>query len=123
MADPVLRVVLFPRPTAIWGTTPVSTEPFPAKDFAQAVVVASQGTGMGPGGSEAAVSVAIEQSGDMVNWFPIGSPLAPTAILEATGAFDLDLEWFRATATVSGSVPGVTMWAVAALVPRVPSDS
>jgi hypothetical protein len=59
----------------------------------------------------------------MVKWFAIGSPLTPAANDEATGSFDLDLEWMRAVATVTGDVPGVTMWAVAGLVPRVPSVS
>lgn len=116
MKDPILRVVLFPRPTAIWGTTAVSSEPFPAKDFCRAVVVAGARTGMGS--TPATVSVVMEQSADGVRWFSIGSALTPAANDEATGSFELDLEWMRATATVSGGSPGVTMWAVAGMVPR-----
>jgi hypothetical protein len=120
MPDPIVRVVLFPRPTAIWGTTPVSTEPFLAKDFSKAIVVAWRGTGMGS--TPASATIVIEQSADMVRWFPIGGPMSPTANAEAVESFDLDLEWFRATATVStlGTAPGATIWAVAGFVPRVP---
>ena len=119
MKDPILRVVLFPRPTAIWGTSAVSSEPFRSKDFCQAVVVAGARTGMGA--TPATVSVTLEQSADGVRWFTIGSALTPAANDEDTDAFDLDLEWMRATATVTGGSPGVTMWAVAGMVPRVSS--
>ena len=123
MKDPVLRVVLFPRPTAIWGTpggtTVIYTEPMNVKDFAQAIVAVGRGTGMGS--TPATGDLTVWQSADMIDWYQVGSVLAPAAGGEATGTFDLDLEWFRTGASVSGSVPGLTMWATVTFVPRVPS--
>jgi hypothetical protein len=120
MKDPVVRIVLFPRPTSIWGTTAVTSEAFNAKDFAKAIVVAGRGTGMGS--TPATVTVIMEKSADMVRWFDAGE-VQPWSGGEATLTVDLDLEWIRAKATVSGTVPGITLWAVADLVPRVSSAS
>jgi hypothetical protein len=114
MKEPVLRIVLFPRYTALYGDE-IYTAPINVKEFAKAVVTAWVGTGIGS--TPASGGVAVEQSADLEHWHQVGSDLSPDNA-EESATFEFDLEWVRFKAMVSGTNPGVTLWAVGAFIPR-----
>jgi len=116
MAGAVLRVVIFPRHTAFYGTTPLPTRPINVKGYAKVLVTAWRGTGLGT--TPASVQYHLDQSSDLEHWHEIGSAVSPPANQESSALKDLDMEWMRCRAVVSGTNPGVTGWAVAVLVPR-----
>jgi len=117
--DPILRMVLLPRYTALYGTTPFYSAPLNVKGFSKALISAWRGTGLGS--TPATVEFQFEQSADLGLWHAVGGTFTPaSANAETTVTKDFVFEWVRLKATVSGSdgSRGVTVWAVGAFVPR-----
>jgi hypothetical protein len=119
MIDNTVRMVLLPRYTALYGTSPLYSAPFNVKRFARVVLTAWAGVGLGslpPG-----VGISIEQSTDLEHWHTAGV-VGPDPDSEKTSVFDLlDMEWARTAVVVTpevGEPPGATVWAVGAFVLR-----
>ncbi|MCK6479530.1 MAG: hypothetical protein HUU06_11275 [Planctomycetaceae bacterium] len=107
------RIVFLPRYTALYGGTTFKTPPVPAKEFAQLILTTWANVGIGSGSTV----MTLEESTDLEHWHAVGGTVSPGAT-EETYVRDLSLEWIRLTVAVSGSPPGLTTWAVGALVPR-----
>lgn len=117
---PIDRIVLLPRYSALVGATTFKLAPIWIRPYGSIVVAAARGTGLGGSGG-ASVTFALQQSPDLEIWSDLGT-LSPGAgdSGEVASEFTLTMDWLRVKATVSGSDPGVTCWAVADLVPRHP---
>ena len=118
MADRVARIILLPRYTALYGTVPFNGAPVNVRRFGSGLVTAWRSTGLGTSGAQASVVFKLQQSTDLGIWNNVGATISPGAELEASEAVTLDLEWIRIVATVSGTKPGVTCWAIGTFVAR-----
>jgi hypothetical protein len=109
--DDVDKVLLIPRFSAFVGTGPFHTAPMNTRDYGRAFITAWRGAGIGSPASTAAV--VVQESADLAEWANLGEAVAPsTPNSEATGTFDLRLEWIRLHVVTAGSPAAITMWAV-----------
>lgn len=117
--NPILRMVLLPRYTALYGTVPFYTAPINVKGFAKALVSCWKGAGIGA--TPADLNFELQQSADLGLWHVVDAAFTPANPDEdLTVTRELLFEWVRLKATVSGTAgsQGVTVWAVGAFVPR-----
>jgi hypothetical protein len=104
----VHRKVILPRFTPLVGTTDFTTSPVDVRNYAQAILTAWMGTGLG--GTPADVEFTVQQSPDLEVWLD-GTPFAPAgADAEVTRTEGLSYSWMRVKATVSGADPGISTW-------------
>lgn len=117
MADRITRIVLLPRYTALYGTTPILGAPVNVRRFGGATLIGwrSQGLGMPP--NDASVEYKLQQSPDLGIWHDVVS-FSPGAEEETPATATFDFEWIRLVATVSGPKPGLTGWVVGHFVAR-----
>ena len=119
MNEPVVRMVLLPRYTAVYGEGPLDTAPFSVRRYARVILTGWAGRGLGA--TSPAATITLDQSADLGHWHEVGS-VSPAAGTEASETLDLlDLEWARLRVEVEpdeGEEPGTTVWAVGAFVPR-----
>lgn len=117
--NPILRMVLLPRYTALYGTQALYTAPINVKGFATALVACWKSIGLGS--TPADVVFQLQQSADLGLWHDVGGTFTPASSeAEATVSRDFVFEWVRLKATVSEASPGITVWATGAFVPREP---
>jgi hypothetical protein len=90
--------------------------PLNVRAFAQANITAWRSKGIGTVG--ASLSVTLQRSVDLENWFDIGSAMTPAASSEQVSDFTFEYEWIRVKVTVTGAVAGVTGWVVGDFVER-----
>ena len=112
MPDRVTRIVLIPRHTALYGTVPHVGAPVNVRRFGSSIITAWRSKGMGLPGSQASAAFQLQQSMDMVIWENVDASFSPPAEQETPVTRDLDFEWIRLVATISGANPGTTCWAV-----------
>ncbi len=97
------------------GTTAVYSDPMDVRAYAQAILTAWQGTGLGS--TPATVELTVQQSLDLENWVDIGS-VSPAAGTEGTLNATFTFSWMRVKAVVTGSDPGVMGWLIGEFVRR-----
>ena len=81
--DQVVRVVLLPRYTAVYGGSPLYMAPFNVKKYAK--VVLAGWTGRGIGSPAPGVTITLEQSAYLGLWHSAGSLSPPTGPGTTTG--------------------------------------
>ena len=114
--DSEIRIVLFPRYTAVYGTVTLFTPPINVRAFEKAIITAWRGEGIGS--TPADVGFHMEQSADLGIWNAGPSFSPASAGGEEIQETAFSLEWARLGATVSGASPGTTVWAVGVFVLR-----
>lgn len=114
MAQVTERIDLLPRYTTFVGATMVHTRPLDIRRFATANLVAWAGAG---NGTDAVLSIQVQQSGDMMAWEDVGDAFEPDAG-EVPGTRDFTLPWLRLEVTLTGENPAFTCWMTGEFVVR-----
>jgi hypothetical protein len=97
------------------GTAPTYTAPMDVRVYAQAILTAWQGVGLGS--TPATIEYTVQESLNLEDWVDIGT-LSPDAGLEETLAVNFGFAWMRIKTVVTGSDPGVMTWLVGDFVRR-----
>ena len=112
----VVRIVIFPRYTALIGGPATYSGPLDMRPFSEGVLTGWQGTGLGT--TPATVEFTVQQSADLEFWHD-GTPFSPaSANSEVTATPVVGLPWMRVKADVAGADPGVSVYLVGDFVLR-----
>jgi hypothetical protein len=117
LKGPLVPIVLIPRFTSYVSsmTTLYPSNPIDVMDYVGGTVVAGRGPVLGTGGPS--VTIAIDESEDMVIWTNVVSIGLSTTSTEID--FTLTRRWMRVSVTLVGTNPAVTCWCAGSLERRV----
>lgn len=116
MAGMQVPVVMFPRFTSLSGATTFVTVGMDVSDYEEAVLEFYRSSGAGLG----TIAITYEESTDQNTWTTCagGAFADPGANLSTQHKPVLSKRWYRASVTLTGANPVVTIWAVGFLVMR-----
>ena len=106
--DTITPAVLFPRFTAIVGASAYESLPIDVTGFERAMITFWRGPFVGTG---TALTFKFQASTDRYTWEDTGAQVTPNESEPKQVGFDVNQQWLRAVATLTGTNPGATVWA------------